>query len=553
MLKILTNLKSSFLSVLAIVVLLVIQADADLALPGYTSKIVNIGIQQAGIENVSPEVIRKSTLDNILLFTNDREEILNNYYLVESKNNADKNYQEYVKKYPILETEDLYIKNKIDSKKQEELNNIFSKPIMIYVSLTNKEYSEIIKNQIISIIPEKEAEEFNQMDIIDIVKNMNQEQVDYLVKNVDEMLNKLPGTMIDQAAIEAIKKEYEIIGIDMFKFQSSSLIRIGLQMLGVALISMICAVLIILLSSRVAAKFGREMREKVFRKVLSFSSKEFREFSTASLITRNTNDIQQIQQLLAIMFRVVVYAPIMGIGGFLRVLNNSNMSMAWIIGVAVLIILFIVLILFIIAMPKFKKLQMFIDKVNGVSREILTGLPVIRAFSREEYEEDRFEKQNKKLMKINIFVNSAMSIMMPALMLVMNGMSILIIWVGAKNVNQGVMQVGDIMAFIQYTIHIVISFIMISMVSIFMPRASVSANRINEVLEKENSINDPKDEKEFDKSKKGLVEFKDVSFKYPDAEENILEHISFTANPGETTAIIGSTGSRKINSRKFNT
>ena len=324
-------------------------------------------------------------------------------------------------------------------------------------------------------------------------------------------------------------------------------------MLGIAAISMLSAISIMFLSSRVAANLGRTLREKVFKKVLSFSKEEFTNFSTASLITRSTNDIQQIQMLISMLFRVVVYAPIMGIGGFIRVLANSNTSMAWIIGLAVLCVIGIILILFIVAMPKFKKLQELIDKLNLVSREILTGLPVIRAFHTERREQERFDIANTNLMKTNIFVNRAMSIMMPGLMLVMNGVTLLIIWVGGQNVDSGVIQVGDMMAFIQYTMQIIMSFLMISMISIMLPRASVSARRINEILETKPKIKDIERPKEFDNTKKGLVEFKNVSFRYPDADGEILTDISFTAKPGKTTAIIGSTGSRKIYNSKSNT
>lgn len=327
--------------------------------------------------------------------------------------------------------------------------------------------------------------------------------------------------------------------------QNNYILIAGLQMLGVALVSMICAVLIILLSSRVAAKLGQILRNKVFGKVLSFSNKELREFSTASLITRSTNDIQQIQQMITMMFRVIVYAPIMGIGGFLKVLSHSHNSMTWIVGAAILAILIVVGSLFLVAMPRFKKLQDLIDRLNLVSREILTGLPVIRAFNKEKYEEERFDKANTDLMKTNIFVNRAMSLMMPLLMLIMNSVSILIVWVGGKAVNQGILQVGDMMAFIQYMMQILISFLFISMLSIVLPRASVSAKRINEIIDTEPYIKEPKELREFDSNKKGLVEFKDVSFRYPDADTEILEDITFTARPGQTTAIIGSTGSGK--------
>lgn len=327
--------------------------------------------------------------------------------------------------------------------------------------------------------------------------------------------------------------------------QNNYILETGFQMLGVAAISMVSAILIMFFSSRVAAKLGKTLREKVFKKVLSFSNSELRQYSTASLITRSTNDIQQIQSLIAMMFRVLIYAPIMGIGAFLKVLVQSNNSMAWIIGVAILAIIFIIGTLFIIAIPKFKKLQTLIDRINQVSREILTGIPVIRAFHKEKHEETRFEEANMNLRKTNTFVSRAMSMMMPMLMFVMNSIMILIIWVGGHNVDQGILQVGDMMAFIQYTMQILISFLFISMLSIMLPRASVAANRIVEVLETDPSIKDLDTTKSFDKNKKGLVEFKNVSFRYPDADTEILEDINFTAEPGQTTAIIGSTGSGK--------
>ncbi len=327
--------------------------------------------------------------------------------------------------------------------------------------------------------------------------------------------------------------------------QSNYILITGIRMIGIALLSMSCAVAIMFLSSRVAANLGKTLREKVFKKVLQFTRKEFMEFSTASLITRTTNDVQQIQMLITMLFRTVVYAPIMGIGAFIRVLTNSNNSMAWVIGLAILCIIGIVLVLFVIAMPRFKKLQDLVDRLNLVSREILTGLPVIRAFNTEKKEEKRFDDANTNLMKTNIFVNRTMSIMMPALMFVMNSVMLLIVWVGAGKVDEGIMQVGDIMAFIQYTMHIVISFLVISMISIMLPRAQVSARRINEVLETEASIKDKEEVKEFKEEKKGYVEFKNVSFRYPDADTEILEDITFIAKPGETTALIGSTGSGK--------
>ena len=333
--------------------------------------------------------------------------------------------------------------------------------------------------------------------------------------------------------------------VDPNNYQSQYIWIEGLKMLAVAAVSMACGITVMFLSSRVGAKLGKALREKIFKKILGFSISEFKEFSTASLITRSTNDIQQIQNVVSMMFRVIVYAPIIGIGGLFKVIALKQNSMAWIIGVALGAVLLIVLLLFFVAMPKFKKMQELVDKLNLVSREMLTGIPVIRAFNTEKKEEARFEKANKNLMRNFMFVNNAMNLMMPFLMLVMNLVSLLIIWVGAKNVDINAIQVGDIMAFIQYTMQIVMAFLMISMLSIMLPRASVSAKRINEVLEKENSIKDPENPKHFDESKKGIVEFKNVTFQYPDADEPLLCDINFTAEPGKTTAIIGSTGSGK--------
>ena len=316
-------------------------------------------------------------------------------------------------------------------------------------------------------------------------------------------------------------------------------------MLGVAFLIMITGVTVMYFSSGMACKLAKYLREEVFEKVLKYSNKEFREFSTASLITRSTNDIQQIQGMVQVLFRTVVFAPIMGIGGLIRVITKSSTSMIWIIGFAILCILTVVLILFIVAMPKFKKLQVLIDKINLVAREILTGLPVIRAFNKEKSEEERFDKANLDLTKVNIFVNRVMSFMMPLLMFLMNGISLMIVWFGSKNIDSGVMQVGDMMAIIQYTMQIVMAFLMVSMISIMLPRAAVSANRINEILDQDLSIKDKDETKKFESDKKGLVEFKNVSFRYPDADMEILTDINFTAEPGKTTAIIGSTGSGK--------
>lgn len=557
MFKVLKNLKESWISVIAIVLLLIVQAAGDLTLPDYTSKIVNVGIQNCGIENVAPEVIRKTEMDNLLIFTEDDDKILSSYEEISKENLDNSEYEKLVKKYPALENEALYKIKKLSSSEQEDLDSVMAKPLMMLSTLENEETSEQMKQQMLEQISasaqtqvnaqmsEQQKSAMQNMSLMEIIKQMPKEQLDKMLETVNQKLDDMQESILEQAAIQEVKNEYKAIGIDTDSLQNKYIIIAGLKMLGISLAIMVSAISIMCLSARVAARLAKTLREKVFKKVLNFSNKEFSEYSTASLITRSTNDIQQIQGLIAILFRVVVYAPIIGIGGFLRVLNQSDNSMAWIIGVAILAILFVVATLFIIAMPRFKKLQQLIDKLNLVAREILTGLPVIRAFNTEKKEEKRFDKANIDLTKTNLFVNRAMSFMMPTLMLIMNGISLLIVWVGAHGIDNGTMQVGNMMAFIQYTMQIVMSFLMISMVSIMLPRASVSANRINEVIETDEAIKDSEEPKKLNPSKKGFVEFKNVSFRYPDSDEEVLSDISFTAEPGKTTAIIGSTGSGK--------
>ena len=614
MLKVLKNLKESAISVIVIVILLCVQATTDLALPTYTSKIVNTGIQQGGIENSAPEYIAKSQMDNLLKFTNDDEKILNDYEII-SENS--KHYEKDVKDYPEIANQEVYKIKDISDEEQDSLNQAIAKPLLALSSLeapeevskedmnlmlsfveneddilnsynlsedgntykikdisnvekgklninlmngllvkqivSNKETANQMKSSMLENLPDAQKKIFEKMSLAEILGNFPEEQkVEFINKIeaelpniIDTMIAKLSDSMIEQAAIQEVKLQYQYLGANTDDIQNEYIFTTGLQMLGIATITMLSAVTIMLLSSRVAARLGKTLREKIFKKVLSFSTEEFNGFSTASLITRTTNDIQQIQMLLTILFRVIVYAPIIAIGGFIRVLFNSDASMAWIIGLAVVCIIIIVLTLMIVAMPRFKSLQKLVDKLNLVSREILTGSQVIRAFNTEKREEKRFDGANQDLMKTQVFVNRAMTIMMPALMLVMNCITILIVWVGGHNVNDGLMQVGDVMAFIQYTMQIVMAFLMISMVSIMLPRAMVSAGRINEVLDTDPKIKDKDETKDFKEDKKGYVEFKDVSFHYPDADTEVISDITFTAKPGETTALIGSTGSGK--------
>ena len=579
MLKVLKNLKKSWASVLVIVILLCIQASTDLALPDYTSKIVNVGIQAGGIEEVAPEVISKEDMDNLLIFTNDDEKILENYELVgdEPSSHQEKVLKNFFGKDQDVEENEIYVIKDLNEEELSNLADIIAEPLVEYTAISNEETAIKIKDEMIKkmreqsqtapnsmeqksanqetadsndivnapMMPTRGVVDYEEMDLMDILQQMPEAQRNAVVEQFTSYISQMSDSIKEQAGISAVKQVYTNAGVDTEKLQNDYIFMSGMQMLGIALISMISAVLIMLLSSRVAAKLGKTLRDNVFKKVLSFSTAELREFSTASLITRSTNDVQQIQQLITLLFRVVIYAPIIGVGGFLKVLSTSNNSMAWIVGVAIFAILVVVATLFAVAMPKFKKLQDLIDKLNQVSREILTGLPVIRAFHKEKKEEARFDESNKILMKANVFVNRAMSMMMPLLMFIMSSITVLIVWVGAHNVDSGAMQVGDMMAFIQYTMQIVMAFLMISMISIMLPRASVSARRINEVVETEPSIKDKKETKQFNPEKKGLVEFKNVSFRYPDADTEILEDINFTAEPGKTTALIGSTGSGK--------
>ena len=552
MLKIFKHLRNSSFIIFIIILLLAGQASCELSLPTYTSNIINIGIQQSGIENSVPEVIRKSEMDKLFIFLSDKNKntILNNYKLLNKNSLSDEEYNKYKDSYPALSDEEIYLLNTKDKDIIKKLDNILGKPELIVYGLESDDESakmiqQQMKNNMTSNMSISNANQnLENMDMFAMLQSMPKKQKNNLIKEMDNQLINLPDAMISQSAVSFVKNEYNEIGIDTGKLQTQYILTTGAKMIGITILSVVASITVGFLASRVGASLGRTLRSKTFEKVMRFSSKEMTEFSTASLITRSTNDIQQIQQMTVMMLRMVFFAPFMAIGGIYKALS-TNASMAWIIGVAVLGVVVIVGILFATVMPRFKKLQNLVDRLNLVTREILTGLPVIRAFSTEKFEENRFDGVNKDLTKVNMFVNRMMSCMMPAMMLVMNAISVLIVWVGAKNIDTGAMQVGDMMAFIQYTMQIVMSFLMISMISVMLPRAAVSANRINEVLEKDIIIKEDKNPQAFDASKKGLVEFKNVSFKYPDADEDILHDINFTANSGETTAFIGSTGSGK--------
>ncbi|MBO3446002.1 ABC transporter ATP-binding protein [Clostridium sp. CCUG 7971] len=515
MFKVLKYLKPFVLSIITVVALLVVQAVCDLSLPDYTSKIVNVGIQQNGIENAVPKEIRKSELNKLMIFMTDSE-----------KSKIEKNY--------VLSQDDkaIYDLNTKDKETIDELNSIISKSIMTVSALDMANKEGKIPN-----VPKG-------TDIWTIIPKMPQNQINEMKKGIDEKLENLDENMLTQSSIYYVKSEYEKIGIDTEKLQTNYILTSGAKMLGIALISMAATVTVGFLAARVAAGMGKNLRKDVFRKVVGFSNTEFDKFSTASLITRSTNDIQQIQTFMVLLVRMVFYAPILGIGGVIKILNTDT-SMAWIIGVAVVAILSFVSVLFALAIPRFKIVQKLVDKLNLVTRESLTGMLVIRAFGTQKTEEKRFDETNEMLRKTNTFVNRIMALMMPTMMLIMNVITVIIVWSGAHQIDAGNMQVGDMMAFIQYAMQIIMSFLMLTMLSVILPRASVSAGRIGEVLETNVVIDDPKNPKGFNKEEYGNVEFKNVSFKYPDAEHNVLTNINFMAKPGETTAFIGSTGSGK--------
>lgn len=531
--------------ILLIIVLLIIQALTDLALPQYTSDIVDIGIQQNGIKEIAPKVIRESELNKLILFMDDEDKnyVDDNYTLIVKENLPEIDYEKYLKVYPELKNTPLYKENLInDRESQERLDEIFTKPITIVENIeNNREMSEGLEKVIVENMPEGMVGD--NMNVFQLLGILPKDVRNNIVEKINGNFNNMPQTLLSQAGISYVKNEYKAIGIDTDKEQINYIFNSGIKMIGLALIGGISIVLVSFFASRVAASLAKILRKDVFEKVLSFSNVEFDKFSTASLITRTTNDIIQIQTFVVMMLRMIFYAPILGCGGIIKVLG-TNKSMTWIIAVAVGTILIVISILFGLAMPRFKRIQTLIDKVNQIAREILTGLPVIRAFTTEKHEENRFDDANKDLTKTNLFVSRIMTCMMPSMMLIMNAISVLIVWIGARQINDGNMQVGDLMAFIQYTMQIVMSFLMISMVSMILPRALVSAKRIEEVLKTELSIIDPSSSQNINVSKKGYVEYQNVYFKYPDGEE-VLSDISFTAKPGKVTAIIGSTGSGK--------
>lgn len=538
MFKLAKYLKPFIAMIVLAIILLFVQAMSDLALPDYMSNIVNKGIQQNGIESAVPEAVRKSKMDNLMLFIKDSDkvQVSNNYILID-KSSPD--YDKYVVDYPKLAKEPIYVLKDIDKTEIDKLKPLIGKSLLA-VSGVEKMKADAKGGEI----------SFNggklpaNTDLFTLLSSLPAEQRAKLSEDTDKKIAALGDSMIVQAAASSIKAEYDALGMDTAKIQSSYILRAGMFMLLLSLLGAVCTVVVGLLASRTAAGVARNLRKSIFTKVESFSNTEFDKFSTASLITRTTNDITQIQMVVVLAIRMLIYAPIMGVGGVMKALNKSA-SMSWIIALAVIVLLGLIGSIFAIALPKFKVIQKLIDRLNLVTRENLSGMMVIRAFNTQKFEEDRFDTANTDLTKTNLFVNRVMVALFPAMMLVMNGVTLLIVWVGAHQIAESTMQVGDMMAFMQYAMQIIFAFLMMSFMFIMIPRASVSAQRINEVLQIEPTIVDPKEPKHFNKDAKGLVEFKNVSFKYPGAEEDVLKNISFKAMPGKTTAFIGSTGSGK--------
>ena len=520
MLKVFKYLKSSIFSVLAVILLLFVQAYLDLTLPDYTSKIVNVGVQQGGIENAAISEVGEDTLNTLVLLMDksDAKYIMNHY-----------------EKTDTYKGEDIY-ELKEDSN-VDKISSIMAKPMMI-LSYASQEANSSSDSDTVSFdLPEG-------VSLSQALSMMGDAEREKMLQQIDKKIKDIPDTIVDQAAVSYVKAEYQRIGVDTDHIQTMYILKVGLIMLGIAFSAMAVGILIVFIGSRMAARLARTLRHKVFTKVVGFSKNEIKTYGQSSLITRTTNDVQQVQMVVVFLLRVVFYAPIIGIGGVIKAMN-TNADMTYIIGVAVVAILGVVVTLFAIAMPKFNLVQKLIDKLNLVTREILSGLPVIRAFSNEHHEEERFEEANKRLTKVNLFINRAMSFMMPVMMLVMNFVCLVIVYQGAKGVDTGAMQVGDIMAYIQYTMQIIMAFLMISMMSIMLPRANVSAKRIMEIIETKDTIYNSKHLVEFKPEARGKVEFKNVSFRYPDADYDVITDIDLVANPGETTAFIGSTGSGK--------
>jgi len=543
MLRLTKYLKPYTLLIFLSIGLLFVQANADLALPDYLSKIVNNGIQQSGVEDAIPEAIRQSQMDRLFIFmsADDQALVLDNFVLMDSTSpEAD----QYIEEYPTLGDEPIYVLGGVEQAEKDILNPIMSKAFVVISGI------EQMVADPSAAPPLGEGFDFDPsmipagMDIFDVLPMMPAAQLAEMSTVMNEMFAALGESMTTQMAVGAVRSEYEALGMDTAKLQRDYILRTGGTMLLISLLGGACTIVVGFLASRTAAGAARDIRKDTFKKVENFSSTEFDKFSTASLITRSTNDVTQVQHVIFMMMRMVFFAPILGVGGVIRAIDKSA-NMWWLIAVAVVALVSLILIVFTISLPKFQIMQKLIDRLNLVTRENLSGMMVIRAFNKQGDEAIRFDKANRDLTDTSLFVARVMVTMMPVMMLLMNGLSLGIIWVGAHQVAASTIQVGDMMAFLQYAMQIVIAFLMMSMMFIFLPRAAVSGGRIADVLETEIIITDPEDPRQFKEPFKGKIEFRNVSFRYPGALDDVLRNISFTARPGETTAFIGSTGCGK--------
>ncbi len=547
MIRLLKYLKPYLLLILLAIALLFVQANADLALPDYLARIVNTGIQLSGVENAAPNAIRQTSMDKIALFmsSQDKTSVLNDYTLV---NTDSANYSQLVAKYPDLANEPVYVLNKIDQTETNRLSTIMAKPLLIVYSI-GQAMADPARLASLAQGMGIDVSKFPAgTDLFSVLGKLPDAQRTQIIASISTYIGKNTSTLSDkmlvQAAGAAIKAEYSALGMDLGKFELAYLLRVGGLMLALTLLSGVCTVLVSYLAARTAAGFGRDVRKAQFSKVENFSNTEFDKFSTTSLVTRSTNDITQVQMVVFMILRMVIYAPIIGVGAIIHAFRLDT-SMWWIIAAAVGLLLTVVLSVMAIALPKFRIVQKLTDRLNLVIRENLSGMMVIRAFNRQDFELERFDKANLDMTSVLLFIGRVMVIIMPFMMLIMNGVTVLIIWIGAHQVANANMQVGDVIAFMQYTIQVVFAFLMMSIMFMILPGAVVSAGRISEVLDTEPEIKDPSSPRKFSDAFKGTVEFRNVSFHYPDAEEDVLHDISFIAKPGQTTAIIGSTGSGK--------
>ena len=520
MTKILKYLKPYWFSILLAFGLLFGQATCELTMPDYMQNIVNTGIQNSGIESGVYQQISEKTLNSFLMFATDSEKdlITSSYKLVESAS-ASKDLKSEI---PALKKENVYLLKDISESKKESLQDCLT-----LLQMTVMEVSQAASKQ-----------------NVQIPQLLMMNGVDTYRKDAKSEISKLGTSTVSSMSSQFLKKEYTDLGMDMEKIQQDYIISSGIKMLGYALASAVCAILVGFLASRIAAGFSKNLRQSVFEKVTHFSNENLNTFSTSSLITRTTNDIQQLQMTIVMFLRIVMYAPIIGVGAILHVIE-SGANMTWILALCVVVILSVVLLIFMIVMPKFKVMQKMIDKMNSVVRELLDGMLVIRAFNNEKIEEEKFDKANSDITSISLFTTRAMAIMMPIMMFLMNATTLMILWFGSKQVDAGIIQVGSIMAFMQYAMQVIMAFLMITMVTIMLPRANVSAQRIQEVLSSEITVTDKENTCDFSSSMRGVVSFDNVSFRYPGADEDVLSDISFSTKPGQTTAFIGSTGSGK--------